>query len=133
MRTLLTLSGLTTVIVLVFIVIGFIRGLEHSLTASGDPQVALLFSLGMGENLEYSSIPMRSSELVAASVAGIKEFKDRKYVSPELYLGTQIELPEQSHTVCPPGSQTGRTGIRWLACSGRSADRHTRRHQTGIH
>ncbi|WP_417392230.1 ABC transporter permease [Gimesia sp.] len=97
-RTLLTLSGLTTVIVLVFIVIGFIRGLEHSLTASGDPQVALLFSLGMGENLEYSSIPMRSSELVAASVAGIKEFQDRKYVSPELYLGTQIELPDLDHT-----------------------------------
>ncbi|WP_145228953.1 ABC transporter permease [Gimesia algae] len=97
-RTLLTLSGLTTVIVLVFIVIGFIRGLEHSLTASGDPQVALLFSLGMGENLEYSSIPMRSSELVAASVSGIKVFNDRKYVSPELYLGTQIELPDQSQS-----------------------------------
>ena len=46
-RTLLTLTGLTTVIVLVFVVIGFIRGLEHSLTVSGDPQVALLFSLGM--------------------------------------------------------------------------------------
>lgn len=98
MRTLLTLSGLTTVIVLVFIVIGFIRGLEHSLTASGDPQVAVLFSLGMGENLEYSSIPMRSSELVAASVAEIKEFNDRKYVSPELYLGTQIEVPDQNQS-----------------------------------
>ncbi|WP_417383272.1 ABC transporter permease [Gimesia sp.] len=97
-RTLLTLSGLTTVIVLVFIVIGFIRGLEHSLTASGDPQVALLFSLGMGENLEYSSIPMRSSELVAASVSGIKELNDRKYVSPELYLGTQIELADEGHS-----------------------------------
>ncbi|WP_417377824.1 ABC transporter permease [Gimesia sp.] len=97
-RTLLTLSGLTTVIVLVFIVIGFIRGLEHSLTASGDPQVAVLFSLGMGENLEYSSIPMRSSELVAASVAEIKEFNDRKYVSPELYLGTQIEVPDQNQS-----------------------------------
>ncbi|MFH1303569.1 MAG: ABC transporter permease [Planctomycetota bacterium] len=98
MRTLLTLTGLTTVIVLVFVVIGFIRGLEHSLTVSGDPQVALLFSLGMGENLEYSSIPMRTSELVSASVAGIKTFHDRKYVSPELYLGTQIEIPDQQET-----------------------------------
>lgn len=97
-RTLLTLTGLTTVIVLVFIVVGFIRGLEHSLTVSGDPQVALVFSLGMGENLEYSSIPMRTSELVAASVAGIKQFHDRKYVSPELYLGTHIHLPGQSET-----------------------------------
>lgn len=92
-RTLLTLTGLTTVVVLVFVVIGFIRGLEHSLTVSGDPQVALLFSLGMGENLEYSSIPMRTNELVSASVEGIKSFHDRKYVSPELYLGTQIEVP----------------------------------------
>tara|TARA_R110002111_G_scaffold257026_1_gene324920 strand:- start:58036 stop:59205 length:1170 start_codon:yes stop_codon:yes gene_type:complete len=97
-RTLLTLTGLTTVIVLVFVVIGFIRGLEHSLTVSGDPQVALLFSLGMGENLEYSSIPMRTSELVSASVAGIKSFHDRKYVSPELYLGTQIKIPDQQET-----------------------------------
>lgn len=98
LRTLLTLTGLTTVIVLVFIVIGFIRGLEHSLTVSGDSDVAILFSLGMGENLEYSSIPMRTSELVAASVGGIKEFHQRKFVSPELYLGTQIEVPEQEHS-----------------------------------
>jgi len=97
-RTLLTLTGLTTVIVLVFVVIGFIRGLEHSLTVSGDPQVALLFSLGMGENLEYSSIPMRTNELVSASVEGIKTFHNRKYVSPELYLGTQIEVPGQQET-----------------------------------
>ncbi len=97
-RTLLTLTGLTTVIVLVFVVIGFIRGLEHSLTVSGDPRVAILFSLGMGENLEYSSIPMRTSELVSASVAGIQTFHDRKYVSPELYLGTQIEIPDQQET-----------------------------------
>lgn len=98
LRTLLTLTGLTTVIVLVFIVVGFIRGLEHSLSASGEPDVAILFSLGMGENLEYSSIPMRTSELVAASVGGIKEFHGRKYASPELYLGTQITLPEQERT-----------------------------------
>lgn len=98
LRTLLTLAGLTTVIVLVFVVVGFIRGLEHSLAASGDPDVAILFSLGMGENLEYSSIPMRTSELVAASVGGIKEFHDRKYASPELYLGTQITLPDQRRT-----------------------------------
>ncbi|MCH9655120.1 MAG: ABC transporter permease [Planctomycetes bacterium] len=98
MRTLLTLTGLTTVIVLVFIVIGFIRGLEHSLTVSGDPKVALLFSLGMGENLEYSSIPMRTSQLVSASVDGIKSFHNRKYVSPELYLGTQIEIPGQQES-----------------------------------
>jgi ABC-type lipoprotein release transport system permease subunit len=71
-------------------VVGFIRGLERSLAVSGDPQTAVIFSLGMGENLEYSSIPMRTSDLVPASVAGIQERFDQKYVSPELYLGTEV-------------------------------------------
>jgi len=34
----LTSAGLTLVIVLVFVVVGFIRGLERSLAVSGDPQ-----------------------------------------------------------------------------------------------
>ncbi len=90
LRTSLTFAGLTTVIVLVFVVVGFIRGLERSLAVSGDPQTAIIFSLGMGENLEYSSIPMRTSDLVPASVDGIQERYGKKYVSPELYLGTRI-------------------------------------------
>ncbi len=92
LRTSLTFLGLTTVIVLVLIVVGFIRGLERSLAVSGDAQTALIFSLGMGENLEYSSIPMRSSDLVPASVRGIQERFGQKYVSPELYLGTDVTI-----------------------------------------
>lgn len=94
LRTLLTLVGLTTVVVLVFVVVGFIRGLERSLEISGDPQTALLFSLGMGANLEYSSIPMRTNDLVPASVGGIQQRYGQKYVSPELYLGTQVSAGE---------------------------------------
>lgn len=89
-RTILTFAGLTTVIVLVLVLVGFIRGLERTLKVSGDPGTAILFSLGMGENLEYSSIPMRTSALVPASVTGIRERFGQKYVSPELYLGTQV-------------------------------------------
>jgi len=92
LRTCLTFLGLTTVIVLVFVVVGFIRGLERSLAVSGDPQTAVVFSLGMGENLEYSSIPMRTSDLIPASVPGIMQRFGQKYVSPELYLGTQIGI-----------------------------------------
>ncbi len=95
LRTLLTFAGLTTVIVLVLVVVGFIRGLERSLEVSGDPQTALIFSLGMGENLEYSSIAMRTSDLVPASVEGIRQRYGRKYVSPELYLGTHIAAAGQ--------------------------------------
>ncbi len=94
LRTTLTFGGLTMVIVLVFVVVGFIRGLERSLSITGDPLTAVIFSLGMGENLEYSSIPLRTSDLVPASVSGIQERFGQKYVSPELYLGTQIGVGE---------------------------------------
>ena len=99
LRTTLTFAGLTTVIVLVFIVVGFIRGLERSLAVSGDEQTAVIFSIGMGENLEYSSIPMRTSDLVPASVGGIQERFGQKYVSPELYLGTQIGMEGQKESM----------------------------------
>ena len=95
LRTFLTFAGLTTVIVLVFVVVGFIRGLERSLAVSGDPKTAIVLSLGMGENLEYSSIPMRTSDLVPASVAGIQQRAGQKYVSPELFLGTQVTVGQQ--------------------------------------
>lgn len=90
LRTCLTFTGLTTVTVLVFVVVGFIRGLERSLEVSGDPQTVLIFSLGMGENLEYSSIDMQTSDLVPASVTGIQKRFGQQYVSPELYLGTEV-------------------------------------------
>lgn len=92
LRTSLTFAGLTTVVVLILVVVGFIRGLERSLAVSGDPHVAVVFSLGMGENLEYSSIPMRTNDLVPASVAGIQQRFGQKYVSAELYLGTEIAI-----------------------------------------
>lgn len=111
MRTALTFLGLTLVIVLVLVVVGFIRGLERSLAVSGDPQTAVVFSLGMGENLEYSSIPMRTSALVPASVAGIQERFGQKYVSPELYLGTQVEIGAREPAM---GLVRGVTPSAWL-------------------
>ncbi len=92
LRTLLTFVGLTTVVLLVLVVVGFIRGLESTLSVSGDSRTAIVFSLGMGENLEYSSIPMRTNDLVPASIQGIQERYGAKYVSPELYLGTQVGI-----------------------------------------
>ena len=94
LRTFLTFLGLTTVVLLVLVVVGFIRGLEKSLSVSGSNRTALVFSLGMGENIEYSSIPMRTNDLVPASVQGIQERYGTKYVSPELYLGTQVGILE---------------------------------------
>ena len=96
LRTALTLFGLTTVLLLVLVVVGFIRGLEASLSNSGDPDTAIVFALDMNENLEYSSIPSQTAGLVSANVPGIGQRYGRKYVSPELYLGTEITVGDHS-------------------------------------
>ena len=118
LRTVLTFAGLTTVILMVFVVVGFIRGLEKSLAVSGDPQTAIIFSLGMGENLEYSSIEMSTSDLVAASVEGIQERYGQKYVSPELYLGTEIDGRRARGAGDGVGARRHAGGAAW--CGGRS-------------
>lgn len=94
-RSALTLLALTTVVLLVFVVVGFIRGLERSLAVSGDPSVVLVYSLGAEEDVENSSIPARTAGLLTASLEGIQRRFDVPHVSPELYLGTRIRAGEQ--------------------------------------
>lgn len=96
LRSVLTLAGLATVTLLVLVVLGFVRGLDRSLSVSGDPQTAIVFSLGMGENLEYSSIPLRTADLLASSVQGVQQRYGKKSASPELYLGTQVRSAPES-------------------------------------
>lgn len=90
LRSGLTLLGLSTVILMVLVVVGFIRGLERALAVSGDPRTVIVFSMGMGKNLEYSSLPMSTSDVIAASIDGIEEQYGKRFASPELYLGTQV-------------------------------------------
>jgi ABC-type lipoprotein release transport system permease subunit len=94
-RSALTLLGLALVVLLVFVVVGFIRGLEASLAASGDPQVVLVHSLGASENIENSSVGAGTPALLAASLEGVRRRAGPggapvAYVSPELYLGTRV-------------------------------------------
>ena len=92
LRTALTLVALTTVVLLVFVVVGFIRGLETSLAESGDPQVVLVYSVGAEQNIENSSIASRMPGLLTASLDGIVKRFGTPHVSPELYLGTRVEV-----------------------------------------
>ncbi|WP_164104257.1 ABC transporter permease [Candidatus Laterigemmans baculatus] len=95
-RTILTLLALAVVIVLVFVVVGFVRGLERSLAVSGDSDVVLVYSLSAAENIENSAIAARTPGLLAANLKGIQERFGVKHVSPELYLGTRVEAGEAS-------------------------------------
>jgi putative ABC transport system permease protein len=96
-RSLLTLAALTLVVLLVFVVVGFIRGLEASLAVSGDPQVVLVHALGASENVENSSIKAGTTGVVTASLEGIQRRAGPggvqvAYASPEMYLGTEVVI-----------------------------------------
>jgi len=97
-RTLLTLAALTTVVFLVFVVVGFIRGLEKSLTVSGDPSVVLVYSVASEVNIENSSIAARTPALLTASLKGVQERFGARHVSPELYLGTRMQTSDHAKT-----------------------------------
>src|SRR5689334_3676305 len=89
-RSLLTLLGLATVVLLVLLVVAFVRGLETSLAVSGDEGVVLIHALGAQENIENSTVPGKGAAVISASISGVKQREGQKYVSPELYLGTEV-------------------------------------------
>lgn len=94
-RTALTMSALTVVILLVFVVVGFIRGLEKSLAVSGDPAVVLVYSQSAEANVENSSIAAHTPSLLKASLDGVQRRFGVDYVSPELYMGTRIQTGDE--------------------------------------
>lgn len=93
-RTALTLLGLTTVILLIFVVVAFIRGLESSLAASGEDDVVLVYSMSSGADIENSAIAARTPALLSASLDGIHTRYNVRHISPELYLGTRINVDD---------------------------------------
>jgi ABC-type antimicrobial peptide transport system permease subunit len=88
--------GLGMVVFLVLVVLSFVRGLEQSLATSGDPAVVLVHSLGAAENIENSTIPGRGPGLLAASLRRIESRFSERYVSAELYLGTEVRTGDHS-------------------------------------
>jgi ABC-type antimicrobial peptide transport system permease subunit len=97
-RSALTLGGLTIVILLVFVVVAFIRGLEKSLAASGDPNVVLVYALSSGADIENSSIAARTPALLSANLDGVQKRYGQRCLSPELYLGTRITVDAEDIT-----------------------------------
>ncbi len=95
-RSLLTTLALTLVTTLIYCTIGFLQGLTKMLEVSANPDTAIVFSINMGDNLEYSSIPMSTSGLIQGSVEGVSKTHGVADISPELFLGTQMTLPDGS-------------------------------------
>jgi putative ABC transport system permease protein len=98
-RSALTLGALATVVLLVFVVVAFIRGLENSLAVTGQPNVVLIYSINAAEDIENSAIPARSASLLSASLEGVETQFGVSRISPELYVGTRISLAENDPPV----------------------------------
>jgi ABC-type lipoprotein release transport system permease subunit len=89
-RSGLTLLALTTAVLLVFVVVAFVRGLETSLAASGNPSVVLVYSIGAAGDVENSAVAQRTPGLLSASLSGIDRRYGVSYVSPELYVAAKV-------------------------------------------
>src|SRR5688500_16966925 len=91
LRTALTALGLTLVVFLVLLVVGFLRGLELSLQQSGDPEIVLLHNANAAENLEISSINDEVPSLARTEFAAqMVRYGDTPAMSPELTIASRI-------------------------------------------
>lgn len=91
LRTVLTGLGLTLVVFLLLLVVGFVRGLELSLAQSGDPEVVLLHNVNAAENLENSSIGDEVVTLARTEFAAhLIRYGDTAAVSPELTVASRV-------------------------------------------
>jgi putative ABC transport system permease protein len=95
-RSLLTLAALSVVVFLIIVVVSFLQGLDASLSVSGDPRVVLVHSLGSAENIENSTMPGNAAALLRASIQDVVSLHGQAYVSPELYLGSEVRLAEEA-------------------------------------
>ena len=91
LRTVLTGLGLTLVVFLLLLVVGFVRGLELSLAQSGDPEVVLLHNVNAAENLENSSIGDEVATLARTEFAAhLIRYGDTAAISPELTVASRV-------------------------------------------
>jgi ABC-type antimicrobial peptide transport system permease subunit len=89
LRTVLTALGLTLVVFLLLLVLGFLRSLDDSLRQSGDEQVALIHNIIAADNLENSSISDQLPTLINAELSSLLVNQDGvAALSPELVIAT---------------------------------------------
>jgi putative ABC transport system permease protein len=79
-------------VLLVLAAVGFVRGMQRSLTVSGTAGNVILLSAGSEESVERSEIDGSVASIAAASVKGIKQRLGVQYVSPEFHVANLLAL-----------------------------------------
>ena len=83
-RLMAGILGSALVVLLVLAAGGFVRGMEKSLTVSGNDRNVMLLGAGSEESVERSQINQSVASLVIGGVPGIKQRLGQYYVSPEV-------------------------------------------------
>jgi len=98
LRLCASILGGALVVLLVIAAGAFVRGMEKSLTVSGNEKNVILLGAGSEESLERSQIGMNAPTLVAASVDGIKRRLGTDYVSPEIHMALVVKAERDDET-----------------------------------
>ncbi|HUN80538.1 MAG TPA: ABC transporter permease, partial [Phycisphaerae bacterium] len=85
-RLLLSVGGSALVVLLLLAASAFVRGMQRSLQATGEPDNVILVGAGSEESIERSEVDSGVAGLVAASIPGIRTRGGAVYLSPEVQL-----------------------------------------------
>jgi putative ABC transport system permease protein len=89
-RTLSAGLGSAVVLGLLLGAVGFSRGMNRSLAASGGAGNILMLGAGSEESVERSEIPIRAAGVVAASLRGLESVLGDPAVSPEIHAALPV-------------------------------------------
>src|SRR4051812_24794003 len=91
----LSLAGSVLVVLLVLAAGAFVRGMDKSLRVSGGERNVILLGAGSEESFERSEIAPSVPGLALASIPGIKQRIGVAYVSPEVFLMSELKETAQ--------------------------------------
>ncbi|MAC19283.1 MAG: hypothetical protein CMJ23_06305 [Phycisphaerae bacterium] len=90
-RLAMSAGGSMLVVLLVIASTAFVAGMRGSLRVSGSPRNVILMGAGSEESVERSEIPMKTSTIAAAGIAGIERIAGTEAVSAEIHSAIPIE------------------------------------------
>lgn len=96
-----SLLGSALVVLLVLAAEAFVRGMERSLSFSGQSDNVIILGAGSEESIERSQIDGSTAGIVAASVTGLKQRLGTPYVSPEVVMATMLKPERDSPAELP--------------------------------
>ncbi len=96
LRTMLTIVGISLVVFVCILMLSFSRGIKSSFSNTASAQNAIIVNANAFTDLTLSRVPKGVADNFAASVGGIREEYGQRLISPEVHLGSNIELSRDS-------------------------------------